>query len=85
MHGVKKYFFSFEGNYLTSENKMKDDKTKTRNHDHRQEVKDIHKQLTMGTSGISSILCPLDMTRAGTPVAAIAEHMAKRFWLVLSL
>ena len=43
------------------------------------------KRPTMGTSGISSILWPFDMTRAGTPVAAMAEHMAKRFWLVFNL
>ena len=28
------------------------------------------------TSGIPSMTCPLAMTSAGTPVAAIAEHMA---------
>merc|ERR1719427_2498095 len=38
---------------------------------------------TSGTSAIPSITWPLAMTRAGTPVAAMAEHMAYLFWATL--
>lgn len=39
---------------------------------------------TSGTSGIPSILCPLAITRAGTPVAAMQEVMAYLFCVVLT-
>ena len=38
---------------------------------------------TRGTSAVSSMRWPLDITSAGMPVAAMAEHRAYRFWLVL--
>merc|ERR1719220_3404536 len=38
---------------------------------------------TKGTSLMPEMTWPLAMTRAGTPVAAMAEHMAYLFWAML--